>query len=134
MLHTPNIQEPAQSRASVRVLSLWHGDMTRRLPCGVGYKPRALIAAEVADRFGMTVAELMQPTAARRVSWPRMVAMAEMHATGWSFSRCVHFFGLKNHTTARYAFLRVLAGELHQAAVAAATVGGPQWTAQPIER
>lgn len=113
----------SEAAALAPVFSLWHGDMHPWRPMGIGCRPRAEIAAEIAARFGLTVAELMEPTRSRRASWPRMVAIAAMRAHGWSHGRCAGFFGLKDHTTSIHACRRVAAGLLPLALAAVGTMG-----------
>lgn len=96
------------------VLSLWRGPITVRQPPP---KSMAQIAAEVAERYGVTVADLRFGGKARRFSIPRQEAMAEMHATGWwTLMDIGRYFGGAHHSTVmhavRAASTRVRAGDL----------------------
>lgn len=74
---------------------------------------RAIII-EVAQRHGLTLAEIIRNTRKRRISWPRQEAIAALWATKrWSLSRIARVVGLTHHTTVLYA---VRAFELRQAA------------------
>lgn len=110
MLHDPQtFKGPAAPRETV--LSLWHWHMTKPRPFGVGWKPRAEIAAAAAAAYGLTPDELKAETRVQRIAWPRMAAMALMHEHGWSFPQAGAYFGL-DHTTAIHAWNRWKAGAL----------------------
>lgn len=78
------------------ILSLWKGEMRAR-------ESMRDICTAVADAHGMTLEQLRTPTAARRFSWPRQVALTAMHADGWSNAQAAHYVGLRNHTTTVHA-------------------------------
>ncbi len=61
------------------------------------------IAAEVAAKHGLTVAQLRERTSRRVRSWPRQEAMAKCYDAGLTNMQVAMWFGLKNHTTTIHA-------------------------------
>lgn len=76
------------------VLSLWRGAVTvRRGPT------MASIAAEVAIKHGLTVADLQSRRLGFRFAHPRQEAMALMRLAGKSTTQIGRFLGGRDHTT-----------------------------------
>jgi len=66
------------------------------------------IQAAVAERYGVTVAELKSPSRAARVSWPRQLAVhLARHLTGAPLQTIGEAFGGRNHATVLHACKRV---------------------------
>lgn len=81
-----------------RFQSLWRGEIWARRR----FDP-AQIAGDVAEQYGLTLAELRQPTRSHRISHPRHHAMWALRETGkFSFPWIANFFRLRDHTTVMY--------------------------------
>lgn len=67
----------------------------------------AQILARVAEKHGLTVADLKGPRIAPRFSHPRQEAMHAMHAVGrWSLPQIGRFLGGRDHTTVLHGVRR----------------------------
>lgn len=82
-------------------LSLWKGEIEP--------PPRmARIAQEIADRHGLTMADMNGDDRSRSVAWARQEAMAAIYATGrFSMPQIGRFFGWRDHTTVLHAIRQV---------------------------
>jgi chromosomal replication initiator protein len=66
------------------------------------------IQKAVADRYGVSVAELKSPSRAARLSWPRQLAIHLVRElTGASLQAIGEAFGGRNHATVIHACKRV---------------------------
>lgn len=64
----------------------------------------AQIAADVCNRYGLTLADLRSPSRRREFAHPRQESMAEMYATGrYSNLQIAHFHRRIDHTTVVHA-------------------------------
>lgn len=97
--------------AGTEVLSLFRGAIT--IPAT---KPRlAGIAAEVAGRYGLSVADLRIGNSSHKFSHPRQEAMALSYATGlWSTTQIGRYYG-RDHTTVIHARRRYAARQAEAA-------------------
>jgi chromosomal replication initiation ATPase DnaA len=92
--------EPVASDTWPRVaFSLWHGLM--RVPTTLGS-----IAAEVAERHGLSVDDLRGPSPARRFAWPRQEAMAISRACTDKSLPVIGRFYHRDHATVIAAIRR----------------------------
>ena len=85
------------------------------------HRPRMRdVAALVAERHGLSLAELKGPSATRRIAWPRQEAYAliRKHCPNISYPQIGQFFGGRDHTTVIYGV------RAHEARVAGAAGGG----------
>lgn len=90
------------------VLSLWKGLVENGEPAPVPKPSMKVIAAEIADKYGLTLADLQGPETRREISRPRQEAMARIYATGFfSYPQVGRFFGGRDHTTVLFAVRRV---------------------------
>lgn len=72
------------------------------------------LAADVADRREVTVADLIGPSHARWIAWPRQELMAILYAQmkpcgvkrRWSLPQIGHFLGGRDHGTVHYGIRR----------------------------
>lgn len=84
------------------VLSLYRGLMVSRHP-----PTMTSILIEVADRHGLTVADLEGPSRARAIAAARHEAMYQMHKTGlWSSVQIGWRVGERDHSTALHGIKR----------------------------
>lgn len=85
------------------MISLWKHELARQP------KPTARqIAAEIAQRNGLTVDDLKGPSRRREVAWARQEAMAAVYAQcNVSLPWVGRFFGGRDHTTVLHAIRRV---------------------------
>jgi chromosomal replication initiation ATPase DnaA len=58
----------------------------------------AQICADVADKWGIDVAEIRGPSTRRRAAWPRQHFMALARDAGFSTTQIALFLGKKDHT------------------------------------
>jgi chromosomal replication initiator protein len=66
------------------------------------------IQAKVASRYGLAVSELLSPSRAARVAWPRQLAIyLAREFTGTSLQTIGDAFGGRNHATVLHACKRV---------------------------
>jgi hypothetical protein len=79
----------------------------KRPPCVPMDRNRAFrMCIPVADRFEVSVAEMLSRARPSRIAWPRQIAMYLMRLEQWSFVDIGAFFG-RHHGTAIYAFYTV---------------------------
>ena len=72
------------------------------LPRPIVELPRGLAAqvlADVAERHGLTVADLIGPRRLRHIAHPRQEAMFCLRACGWTLPRIGRAIGDRDHTT-----------------------------------
>jgi chromosomal replication initiation ATPase DnaA len=87
-----------------RVLSLWRGEL---VVSGTTWKDTA---RAVADKHGLTLAELLGPSRVRKVAHARQEAMALVHHEHkLSTVRVGQLFGGRDHTTVLHALKQVTA-------------------------
>jgi chromosomal replication initiation ATPase DnaA len=92
-----------------QLVSLWKGPIpapvvfTRRIKFTHGKIPgkeAERIVAEVAERHGLTAADLKGPSRLKHISHPRQEAMAALYITGrYSLPGIGRFLGGRDHTT-----------------------------------
>jgi chromosomal replication initiator protein len=99
-------RQPIDRELTTRVLDGLH---YARAPSAAGRRPPLdLVKAMVAEHFGLSVDELVSPSRAARVAWPRQLAIhLARELTGSPLNMIGSAFGGRNHATILHACKRV---------------------------